>query len=177
MAVGSVPARTETYRRLRAIWLGVCSASSPTIPIAYSLYHGPSNLNGRCALIRMPNGAANSISALYQFYILHVLHSVRSKGSSRGPSALSGICTVFGHGLCNLCHRKNAITLLFALKSVHVRLCSVLPRETGDSCEHLGRELQTLRRTTRYRTNHDPMESGGPVHMEPIATEEKRAEV
>ena len=37
-------AHTETYRRLRAIWPGVCSASSPTIPIAYSLYHGPSNL-------------------------------------------------------------------------------------------------------------------------------------
>ena len=44
VSVGSVPARTETYRRLRAMWLGVCSASSPTIPIAYSLYHGPSNL-------------------------------------------------------------------------------------------------------------------------------------
>ena len=44
VAVGSVPARTETYKRLRAIWPGVRSASSPSIPLAYSLYHGPSNL-------------------------------------------------------------------------------------------------------------------------------------
>ena len=44
MSVGSVPACTETYRRLQAIWLGVRSASSPSIPIAYSLYHGPSYL-------------------------------------------------------------------------------------------------------------------------------------
>ena len=43
-ALGSIPARVETYRRLRAIWPGVRSASSPTIPMAYSLYHGPSNL-------------------------------------------------------------------------------------------------------------------------------------
>ena len=41
-ALGSIPARVETYRRLRAIWPGVRSASSPTIPMAYSLYHGPS---------------------------------------------------------------------------------------------------------------------------------------
>ena len=38
-ALGSIPARVETYRRLRAIWPGVRSASSPTIPMAYSLYH------------------------------------------------------------------------------------------------------------------------------------------
>ena len=44
MSVGSVPACTETYRRLQAIWLGVRSASFPSIPIAYSLYHGPSYL-------------------------------------------------------------------------------------------------------------------------------------
>ena len=46
--------------------------------------------------------------------------------SARGPSALSGIRIVFGHDLCNLCHRKNAITLLFArpplLRRANVRL-------------------------------------------------------
>ena len=53
---------------------------------------------------------------------------------------------------------------------------------TRETRELLGERASTERTTDptqdyASRTNHDQMESGGPVHMEPIASEEKRAEV
>ena len=58
----------------------------------------------------------------------------------------------------------------------------MLRSSTGETRELLG-ERASRERTTdptqdyASRTNHDQMESEGPVHMEPIASEEKSAEV
>ena len=62
-----------------------------------------------------------------------------------GPRALSSIGTVFGHDLCNLCHQKNAVTLLFALV-----LCS----STREMRELLGRELPRRELQTRGTMRH-----------------------